>query len=78
MSKRTRSASWFEGRILQVLSKHTEITTYLALSALSVGEGIGNLEEQFHMDVALCNLISRKLVRKLTDKDGFVVYQLAA
>ena len=78
MSLKTRSVSFFEGQILKVLSKGSEITTYLGLASLSVGEGIRNFDEQFNYDVALQNLISRKKILKIKDKENFTIYKLVA
>ena len=79
MSKRTRTIQWFEGKIMEVISKRAEVSTYLGLSALSVGEGIRNHDEQYHFDVALQKLIStKKQIKQQKDQDGFTIYKLAA
>ena len=75
MSRRTRTISWMEGRILAELSKRQAITTYLALSAL-VLKNVRSIEEQHNMDIALTILLTKKEIIK--DDDGFTIFKLVA
>jgi len=75
MKKRT--IPWMEGEITEVLSKHLTITTYLALSAL-VLQDVRSIEEQHRLDVALVNLLSRKIINRYKDESGYTTYSLAA
>ena len=79
MSKRTRTISWMEGKIIEVLSKKRVITTHLALSAcVFSSNGVRNVLEQSNFEIGLQYLISKKIVTKEKDQDGFTVYKLAA
>ena len=77
MSKRSRSINWCEGKVVEILSKKCQITTYLALSA-NVLKNVRSIDEQHNLDIALINLISHKQITKEKDQDGFTVYKLAA
>ena len=59
MSKRTRTISWIEGKIISELSKRQGNSSYLALSSC-VLKNVRNIDEQHNLDIALNNLISRK------------------
>ena len=75
MAQKDRSVLWVEKRVLKVLSKKRQITTYLAMSAC-VLENVRSLEEQRNLDRALANLIFRGLIKREKDKDGFTLYRL--
>jgi len=77
MSRRTRSISWMENKVVEMLSKTCAITTYLALSAV-VLENVRNLDEQHHLDIAVAQLISRRQIKQEKDQDGFTIYKLVA
>ena len=77
MSIRTRTVSWCEGKILEMLSKSSSIHTYLALSAV-VLENVRSIDEQHNLDIAVAQLISKKQVVREKDRDGFTIYRLAA
>ena len=77
MSMRTRTVSWCEGKIVKVLSKKCQITTYLALSSC-VLENVRSIEEQQNLDIAVICLLSKKQIIKEKDHDGFTVYRLVA
>jgi len=77
MSMRTRTVSWCEGKIVKVLSKKCQITTYLALSSC-VLENVRNLQEQHNLDIAVAHLLSKKQITQVKDQEGFTVYRLAA
>ncbi len=72
-----RTIPWIEGKITEVLGKNTTITTYLALSSL-VLQDVRSIEEQHYLDIAITNLISRKIIYKSKSGDGFTTYSLAA
>ena len=72
-----RTISWIESKITQVLYKNKTITTYIALSAM-VLEDVRSIDEQHRLDIALINLLSRKIIKRCKDSDGFTVYSLAA
>ena len=74
---RNRTVQWIESKITQVLGKYSTITTYLALSAM-VLEDVRSIEEQYRLDIALINLLSRKIIQRCKDSDGFTIYSLAA
>jgi len=74
---RNRTISWIEGKVAEVLSKNTTITTYLALSA-SVLQDVRSIEEQHSLDIAITNLISRKILFRGKSSDGYTTYSLAA
>ena len=76
MAKRTRTVNWMENKIVEVLSKRCQITTYLALSSC-VLRNVRTIEEQHNLDIALVNLLSRKEVKKEKDECGFTVFKLA-
>ena len=63
MSKRTRTVSWCEQRIISEITKRKEITTYLVLSAV-VLRNVQNVDEQHNLDIALAYLLSRKEITK--------------
>jgi hypothetical protein len=73
--KRDRTVEWCQKKIVKVLTKKKEITTYLAMSA-SVLENVRSIEEQRNLDRALANLIIRGVLKRGKDKDGFIVYRL--
>lgn len=75
MAQKDRSVQWVEKKILKVLTKKKQITTYLAMSAC-VLENVRSIEEQRNLDRALANLIIQGLMRRGKDKDGFTLYQL--
>jgi len=77
MSMRTRTVSWCEGKIVKVLSKKCQITTYLALSSC-VLENVRSIEEQHNLDVAVAHLISKKQITQVKDQAGFTIYRLVA
>ncbi len=77
MSRRNRTVNWCEGKIIEILSKRCQITTYLALSSC-VLENVRSIEEQHHLDIAVAHLLSRRQITQEKDKDGFTTYQLAA
>ena len=73
---RNRTINWMEGKIIQILSNNPIITTYLALSAM-VLRNVRSIDEQHNLDIAVCNLLSRKSIRRIKDKDGHTTYSLA-
>lgn len=73
-----RTISWMENQILKELSKQENITTYMAMSYLVLYEGVRSLQEQHNLDIALVNLINRRVVKKSKDDDGHTVYSMAA
>jgi len=73
--KRDRTVEWCQKKILKVLTKKREITTYLAMSA-TVLENVESIEEQRNLDRALANLIFRGLIKREKDKDGFTLYRM--
>jgi chaperonin cofactor prefoldin len=75
MAQKGRSVQWVEKKILKVLTKKKQITTYLAMSAC-VLENVESIEEQRNLDRALANLIVRGVLRRGKDKDGFTLYRL--
>lgn len=80
MSRRARSVSWCEGRILEVLGKSApgKYPTYLALSAMTMNFEVRSIEEQHNFDYALYNLIRQGLVVKTQDQKGSNVVKLVA
>ncbi len=77
MGQKTRTVQWIEGKIIEILSKRCQITTYLALSSC-VLENVRSIEEQHNLDVAVALLLSKKQIIREKDNDGFTVYRLAA
>jgi hypothetical protein len=75
MAQKDRSVDWCEKKIVKVLTKKKQITTYLAMSAC-VLENVRSIEEQRNLDRALANLIVRGVLKRGKDKDGFTLYQL--
>jgi chaperonin cofactor prefoldin len=73
--KKDRSVDWCEKKIVKVLTKKRQITTYLAMSAC-VLENVESIEEQRNLDRAIANLIVRGFLKRGKDEDGFTVYQL--
>jgi hypothetical protein len=73
--KKDRSIDWCEKKIVKLLAKKKQITTYLAMSAC-VLENVESIEEQRNLDRALANLIVRGVLRRGKDKDGFTLYRL--
>jgi len=80
MSQRTRTVSWIEGRILEVLGKvkQGKYPTPLALSAMSMKFEIRSHDEQVNYDLALLNLLKKGLIKEDRDEKGFEVLRLAA
>jgi len=80
MSQRTRTISWIEGRIIEVLSKSkpNNLPCPLALSAMAMRFEIRNLQEQHNYDIALVNLLRKKVIVQTQDEKGFVILKLAA
>ena len=76
MSSRARTISWMEGKIVEILIKRKEITTYLAMSAC-VLRNVRSIEEQHNLDIALAHLLSNRQITKEKDQDGFTVFRLA-
>ena len=76
MSKRIRTVSWCEQRIISELARRRSITTYLALSAL-VLRNVRSIDEKHNLDIALAHLLSRKEIKKEKDQEGFTVFKLA-
>ena len=74
---RNRTVTWMEGKILRVLTKKPIITTYLALSSLVLRD-VRSTDEQTNLDVAVEHLLSKKVIRRFKDNDGFTVFSLAA
>ena len=74
---RIRTVNWMEGKILAEMRKQPEISTYLALSA-NVLENMRFPEEQDNLDIAVVNLISRGLIQKSKDDNGFTVFMSKA
>lgn len=77
MSKKTRTISWMEGKVLEVLSKKRVITTYLALTSC-VLRNVRSIDEQHNLDIAVARLLSRKEIIKENDCDGFTVFKFVA
>jgi hypothetical protein len=77
MSSRTRTIRWIEGKIVEILMKRKEITTYLAMSAC-VLENVRSIEEQHNLDIALAHLLSNRQITKEQDQDGFTIFRMAA
>ena len=77
MSRRTRTVSWCEGKVIDILSKRCQIHTHLGLSAC-VLENVRNLEEQHNLDIAVAHLLSNRQILQEKDQDGFTVFSLAA
>ena len=76
MSRRNRTVQWIEGKIIEILSKRCQITTYLALSSC-VLQNVRSIDEQHNLDIAVQLLKSKKLILVQKDKDGFTTYQAA-
>ena len=76
MSQKTRTIKWIEGKIIEILSKRCQITTYLALSSC-VLQNVRSIEEQHNLDIAVALLLSKKQIMQDKDQDGFTVYQAA-
>ncbi len=76
MSQKTRTVQWIEGKIIEILSKRCQITTYLALSSC-VLQNVRSIEEQHHLDIAVAHLLSRRQIIQGKDQDGFTTYQAA-
>ncbi len=74
---KNRTINWVEGKIIQVLSKNPTIQTYLALSA-NVLEDVRSIEEQHNLDIAVVNLLSRKIIKRYKSNSGHTTYSLAA
>ena len=74
---RDRTVSWMECQILKVLTTEKVIKSYLSLSAL-VLRNVRSIEEQHHLDIAVANLKSQRVVNCSKDIDGMSVYFLAA
>ena len=74
---KNRTISWCEGKIISVLTRQREITTYLAMSA-QVLRNVRSIDEQHNLDIAIENLLSRKIIQKTKDRDGYTVFSLAA
>ena len=77
MSRRARTVSWCEGKVVEILSKTCAITTYLALSAV-VLQNVRSIDEQHNLDIAVAYLLSRRQIKQEKDQDGFTIYKLAA
>ena len=65
---RNRTISWMEGQILKQLAKEQSI----------VLTKMRSMEEVHNYDIALVNLISRKVVTRIKNDSGHPVYRLAA
>lgn len=80
MSQRTRSISWMEGRIVEVLSKvkQDKYPSSVALSAMSLKFEMRNPQEQDNFDYALFNLVRDGSVIPFQDENGFKCFKLAA
>ncbi len=76
MGQKTRTIKWIEGKIIEILSKRCQITTYLSLSSC-VLENVRSIEEQHHLDIAVAHLLSRRQIIQEKDHDGFTTYQAA-
>ena len=74
---RTRTVNWMEAKILQVLNCKSVITTYLALSSLVLRD-VRSFDEQHNLDIAIQNLLSKKVINRSKDKDGFTTFTIAA
>ena len=70
-----RTISWLEGKIVQVLSRQQCIKSYLALSALVLRD-VRSIEEQHNLDIAVENLVSRKIIKRFK-QDSMTNYKLA-
>ena len=68
---RSRTIQWFEGRIIDVLSRQHKIN-----SALEI-QGIRSIEEVDIVDIAVEYLISKGIVTR-TKCEGVTFYELAA
>lgn len=79
MSKRTRSTSWIEGRIIEVLGKTKpgKNPCSLALSSMALNFEVRNIDEQHNYDFALMNLLRNRLVIEDRDEKCFKIYKLA-
>ena len=71
---RNRSIQWMETKIVQVLSKSV-IQSYLALSSLVLRD-VRSFEEQHNLDIAIQNLLSRKIIQRYK-QDSMTNYRLA-
>ncbi len=60
---------------MEILNRQA-VTTYLAVSAL-VLENVRSIEEQYNLDIAIENLISKRMIKR-TRIDGFTTYSLRA
>ena len=74
---KTRTVNWCEGKILRVLMKKPIITTYLALSFLVLRD-VRSTDEQTNLDLAVEHLLSKKVIKRFKDNDGYTVFSLAA
>lgn len=78
MAMRDRSVRWCEAKIVEVLGKHEQVMTSLALCSHVMWSGIRSLREQHNFDEALIKLLIRREVLQERDKDGFTIFRLAA
>lgn len=76
MSNRTRTITWMEDKLLEVLTKRGIITTYLGL-CYCVLHDVRSIQEQHNLDMAVTNLLSQQKITKCKDEDGFAEYRLA-
>jgi len=72
---RNRTIQWCESKVMEILNRQA-VTTYLAVSAL-VLENVRSIEEQYNLDIAIENLISKRMIKR-TRIDGFTTYSLRA
>ena len=71
MSHKTRTISWMEGKIVEILSKQG--ISYLPLSSIV----FRNIDEEHNLDIALINLLSKRQIIK-NNNDGITIYKLSA
>ncbi len=74
---RDRSVQWCQNKIISVLTRQRQISSYLALSAKILRE-VRSIDEQHNLDIAVVNLLSRKIINKVKGEDGFTSFTMAA
>ena len=73
--ERDRSIDWCEKKIMRIMNRRHEISSYLAMSSL-VLQNVRSTEEQHNLDTAIGRLIVRGCIRVIRDDKGFRCYRL--
>ena len=75
--KHDRSVDWCETKILKMLQKTGQITSYLKMSSMVLSGGVRSIQEKHNLDTAIGRLLLSGKIKFDKQPNGLRIYRLA-